>query len=68
MARLKSLVSVEISQKLKEIFQLGSARESLILIVHDEQFGRNALKDLGLNTSTWESGLKVRVIYNYLSI
>lgn len=56
---------------------MGSPREPLILIVHDERFARNALRDLGVDTSTWESGLKgllgysslkVRVIYNCLSI
>ena len=56
---------------------MGSAREPVVLLVHDERLGRNALRDLGVDTSTWESGLKgllgysslkVRVINNYLSM
>jgi hypothetical protein len=73
----ESLAGVEISQKLKEVFQVVSAREPIILLVHDEQLGRNALREFGVDTSAWQSGLKgllgypsmkVRALYNYMSI
>ncbi len=47
---------------------MGSMREPLVLLVHDERLARNALRDLGLDTSTWESGLKGLLGYSTVKV
>lgn len=47
---------------------MGSMREPIVLLVHDERLARNALRDLGLDTSTWESGLKGLLGYSTVKV
>ncbi|KAK2462407.1 hypothetical protein APHAL10511_005713 [Amanita phalloides] len=64
----EQLASADISAKLKVILgeQTRSTREPIILLVHDEPLARNALRDLGIDASTWESGLKGLLGYSTL--
>ncbi|KAF8621958.1 hypothetical protein AX15_007388 [Amanita polypyramis BW_CC] len=54
------LASSEVSKKLKDVFggRVESTREPIILLVLDESLTRNALRDFGVDTSAWKSGLK----------
>ncbi|KAF8631641.1 hypothetical protein AX17_005043 [Amanita inopinata Kibby_2008] len=49
-----------VSLRLQEAFgdRTQSTTEPTLLLVHDEQLTRNALRKFGVDTSSWESGIK----------